>query len=193
MWFAGSGGVDHRILPRYEPEIAILHPSERHEANLGRETEAPIPAYSQKVESVIEPVAGTRERRAAEFQQQTRSEALESALRAAQQLQLPTLDIGLDEIQAIEAQPFHHAVDCRQRHDLLRHCLPALGWLSQMGKAEPEAAPVLQRDGQSMDPSFRTQRHRQHSHVRQSVQPDDGAENGSRIASRLEGVNPAAT
>src|SRR5215472_8030090 len=115
MWFAGSGGVDHRILGRYEPEIAVLHPSKRHEASLGREPEAPIPACSQKVETVVEPVAGTRERRAAELQQQTRSEALESAIRAAQQLQLPTLDISLDEIQAIEAQPFHDAVDCRQR------------------------------------------------------------------------------
>src|SRR5215471_17902668 len=96
MWFAGSGGVDHRILDRYEPEIAVLHSSERHEASLGRETEAPIPACSQKVESVVEPVVGTRERPAAELQQQTRSEALESPLRAAQQLQLPPLDIGLD-------------------------------------------------------------------------------------------------
>src|SRR5215469_3555348 len=165
MSVAGSAGVDHRILGRYEPEIAVLYPSERHEASFGRETEAPIPACSQKVESVLRPVAGTRERRAAELQQQTRSEALESTLRAAQQLQLPTLDIGLDEIQTIEIQPFYYAVDCRQRHDLLRHCLPALGGPSQMGKAEPEAAPVLQRDGQSMDPSFRTQRHRQHRDI----------------------------
>src|SRR6516165_4728407 len=143
MWVSGSDGVEHWILGRYEPEIAI---------------------------------AGTRERRAAELQQQARSEALESALRAAQQLQLPTLDIGLDEIQAIEAQPFHHAVDCRQRHDLLRYCLPALGWLSQVGKAEPEAAAVLQRDSQGIDPKFRAQRHWHHVHIRQSVQPDDGAE-----------------
>src|SRR5215471_8685387 len=176
MWVAGSGGVDHRILGRYEPEIAVLHPSKRHEASFGRETEAPIPACSQKVESVVEPVAGTRERPAAKLQQQTRSEALESPLRAAQQLQLPPLDIALDEIEAIEAKPFHHAVDCRHRHDLLRHCLPALGWLSQMGEAEPEAAPVLQWDSQSIDPSLRAQRNRHHDHIRQSVQPDDGAE-----------------
>src|SRR5215470_15518025 len=152
MSVAGSGGIDHRILGRYEPEIAVLHPSERHEASFGRETEAPIPACSQKVESVLQAVAGTSERRAAELQQQTRSEALESALRTAKQLQLPPLDIGLDEIEAIEAQPFRHAVDCRQRHDLLRHCLPALGWFSQVGKAETEAAAVLQRDSQGIDP-----------------------------------------
>src|SRR6516165_817690 len=143
MWVSGSDGVEHWILGRYEPEIAVLYPSER---------------------------------RAAELQQQTRSEALESALRAAQQLQLPTLDIGLHEIEAIEAQPFHHAVDCRQRHDLLRYCLPALGWLSQVGKAEPEAPPPLQRDSQSIDPSLRAQRDRHHRHIRQSVHPDDGAE-----------------
>src|SRR5262249_46513655 len=116
-----------------------------------------------RVESFVEPVAGTRERPPpppppphqprpqrpaapppAALQQQPRSEALETTLRAAQQLHPPPPDIGLDEIEAIEAKPFRHAVDCRHRHDLLRHCLPVLRWLSQMGKAEPEAAPVLQ-------------------------------------------------
>jgi hypothetical protein len=43
-----------------------------------------------------------------------------------QQPQLPSLDVGLDEIETIEIECFHHTIDRRHRHNLLSDRAPAL-------------------------------------------------------------------
>ena len=61
-----------------------------------------------------------------DFGVQARPETVERALGTVQQPQLPSLDVGLDEIETIEIECFHHTIDRRHRHNLLSDRAPAL-------------------------------------------------------------------
>src|SRR5215467_7939748 len=58
-----------------------------------------------------------------------------------------------------------------------------------MRKPKPEAAALLHRNGQRIDARLGSERNRHNGNIRQSVQPDDCAQNRSRIACRLKCVD----
>jgi hypothetical protein len=63
-----KGGIAGRIVRRYEPEIAIDALGDWRETCPRLQAERAVTARCQKGKGVDEPVAGTRERRAAQLQ-----------------------------------------------------------------------------------------------------------------------------
>src|SRR5438552_9852691 len=60
-----------------------------------------------------------------------------------------------------------------------------------MRQPETEAAATLDRQGQRLQAGHRAERHRQHRDIAKPVQPYHGTQDRARIATRLDGVDPA--
>src|SRR5258708_25584693 len=108
-----------------------------------------------------------------------------------QETKLPTLDIRLDEIDAIEPERGDDRIEGGQCHDLLGNPAPAVSRRSEMSQAEAEAAAIFDGHRQCAETRDAAERQWQHHDVVEPMEVDDPPQDRARLASGRERIDPA--
>src|ERR1700752_2406874 len=114
-----------RQVVRDEPKVAVARGIDRNEFSFGRQFARGVAARDEKGEGGLDPVTGARQMLLRQLDQHGWPKAPQGVLSAAQQGELPALDVGLDEIDAVDRERGDDRIERCHRHQLLLDRRPA--------------------------------------------------------------------